>query len=319
MPDAINPPGMLKPRRKILGISAVLLPFSAGGDIDWPAFAAHVERTAAVGLTPSVSMDTGHVARLSEEQKFAVLKRTREVLAGHPFAAGAHVGDRPGAGFDRAAYFSQIEPIVASSGTPVIFPSHGLNELPDAERHNAYAEFARFSDRFIAFELSPAFAPSGTIYSLEFVRGLMGIRQCVGLKHSSLERGPEWERLRLRDEVRPDFQIFTGNDLAIDMVMYGSDYLLGLSTFAPDFFALRDKFWAEGDPAFYEVNDLLQYLGRLAFRDPVPAYKHSAAMFLKLRGWINNDDPLPGEPARPESDRALLRQIVEELGAEVRS
>ncbi len=103
-------------------------------------------------------------------------------------------------------------------------------------------------------------------------------------RHSSLEREPEWQRLRLRDEqLSPDFRVFTGNDLAIDMVMYGSDYLLGLSTFAPDIFALRDRFWETGDPAFYEINDVLQYLGFLAFRPPAPAYKHSAAMFLKLR------------------------------------
>ena len=65
--------------------------------------------------------------------------------------------------------------------------------------------------------------------------------------------------------------MFTGNDLAIDMVMYGSDYLLGLSTFAPDVFARRDAAWAAGDPAFYELNDWLQYLGFLTFRQPVPA------------------------------------------------
>ncbi len=39
----------------------------------------------------------------------------------------------------------------------------------------------------------------------------------------------EWSRLALRDRIRPEFKIFNGNDLAIDMVMYGSDYLLGLS------------------------------------------------------------------------------------------
>ena len=78
--------------------------------------------------------------------------------------------------------------------------------------------------------------------------------------------------------------MFTGNDLAIDMVMYGSDYLLGLSTFAPDLFARRRCARAAGSPAFYELNDALQYLGFFAFRSPVPAYKHSAAMFLKLRG-----------------------------------
>jgi hypothetical protein len=39
--------------------------------------------------------------------------------------------------------------------------------------------------------------------------------------------------------------IYTGNDLASDMVQYGSDYLPGLSTFAPQAFALRDRHWLE--------------------------------------------------------------------------
>ena len=98
------------------------------------------------------------------------------------------------------------------------------------------------------------------------------------------------------------------------MVMYGSDYLLGLSTFAPEAFARRDRHWAAGDPAFYELNDRLQYLGFFAFRDPVPAYKHSAAMFFKLRGWIGCDDTHPASPARPDSDRDVLRKIAEMLG-----
>ena len=119
----------------------------------------------------------------------------------------------------------------------------------------------------------------------------------------------------LRDELRPEFHVFTGNDLAIDMVMYGSDYLLGLSTFAPDVFARRDAAWAAGDPAFYELNDWLQYLGFLTFRPPVPAYKHSAAMFLKLRGQIECDHTHPQSPERPESDRDILRQIVEQMSA----
>ncbi len=44
--------------------------------------------------------------------------------------------------------------------------------------------------------------------------------------------------------------------------------------------------WQAGDPRFYELNDLLQYLGHFAFRDPIPAYKHDAAIFLHLRGRI---------------------------------
>jgi len=100
--------------------------------------------------------------------------------------------------------------------------------------------------------------------------------------------------------------------------MYGSDYLLGLSTFAPDAFGLRDKYWHNGDVRFYELNDLLQYLGYFAFRDPVPAYKHSAAQFLKLRGWITSPTPHPDNPRRPESDIAVLENILDRLKAWVK-
>ena len=94
------------------------------------------------------------------------------------------------------------------------------------------------------------------------------ISNAQGAKHSSLNRVLEWQRLELRNRVRPDFKVFTGNDLAIDMVMYGSDYLLGLSTFAPDAFARRDAMWEAGDPRFHELNDLLQYLGAFHFSGP---------------------------------------------------
>ena len=107
------------------------------------------------------------------------------------------------------------------------------------------------------------FHPAGRVYSLDAFRALLANPKLVGLKHSSLDRAQEWARLEVRDDVRPDFQLLTGNDLAIDMVVYGSDYLLGLSTFAPDAFAARDAAWAAGDDArFWALNDVLQYLGQ---------------------------------------------------------
>ena len=157
------------------------------------------------------------------------------------------------------------------------------------------------------------------IYDLDTYAGLLGLKECIGAKHSSLHRVEEWQRLQLRDRLRPEFLVLTGNDLAIDMVQYGSDYLLGLSTFAPAEFALRDRLWAEGHPGFYELNDLLQYLGFFAFRPPVPAYKHSAAMFLKLRGWIDCDNTHPNSPQRPDSDRSVLKDILDRLDALTRS
>jgi hypothetical protein len=100
------------------------------------------------------------------------------------------------------------------------------------------------------------------------------------------------------------------------LVVYGSDYLLGLSTFAPDAFAARDAAWASGDEArFWAINDALQYLGRLAFRTPVPGYRHDAAMFLTLRGRLACDATHPSSPVRPPSDRTLMAPILGELAA----
>ena len=60
----INPTSLIKPRRKISGISAILLPFDEHGLVDWEGFAAHVLRTAESGLIPAVNMDTGYVSFL---------------------------------------------------------------------------------------------------------------------------------------------------------------------------------------------------------------------------------------------------------------
>jgi dihydrodipicolinate synthase/N-acetylneuraminate lyase len=310
---AIDPIQMLRPRRKITGISATLLPFTSKGAIDWTGFNAHVERTAAAGLIPAVNMDTGFANLLTDQERIAVLDATRATLGGRPFVAGAFVGDRPGAAFDRDAYLKAVEEIAKRGATAVVFQSYGLTGLPDPELIGAYDAIGRHTDGFIAFELGTMFAPFGKIYSLDTYRGLLGVKSCLGAKHSSLERGLEWQRLLVRDQVRPEFRVYTGNDLAIDMVVYGSDYLLGLSTFAPDLFGRRDRLWEAGDPGFYELNDTLQYLGFLAFREPVPAYKHSAAMFLRLHGWIGCDATHPKSPARPESDRELLRSIAARL------
>ena len=305
-----DPIRLIRPRRRILGISAVLLPYTAAGRIDWDGFCAHLARTAEAGIVPAVNMDTGYVHLLDADERREVLRLTQSVMSGREFAAGAFVADLPGAAYDESACLREIDLIHAQGGTPVIFQSFGLTALGRDDLLDAYARIGARAGRFIAFELGTMFAPFGQIYDLETYSGLMQIAACIGAKHSSLSRDLEWQRIALRDQQRPDFHVFTGNDLAIDMVMYGSDYLLGLSTFAPDWFAQRDACWLTGDPRFYALNDALQYLGQFAFRTPVPAYKHSAAQFLKLRGWIEADEPHPRSPRRPEADIAVLREIL---------
>ena len=310
----IDPSSLHRPRRRITGMSAVLLPHHADGAIDWAALEAHLARTAAVGLVPAVNMDTGYVQLLADAEKVRVLDLAASVTGGD-FVAGAYVADAPGDGFDLAAYAAAAAVIAERGGTPVVFPSHGLNESGDDAWVEALRALAGEVDRFIGFELGPMFVPYGRIVGLEAYEALLGIPQCVGAKHSSLRRQPEWERLALRDRVRPEFGVLTGNDLAIDMVRYGSDYLLGLSTFDPAAFALRDRCWELGDPAVHELDDLLQYLGQFTFRPPVPGYRHDAAMWFELRGWAGSDATPTGAPRRPAADRAVLADIAARLDA----
>ncbi|RMF41843.1 MAG: dihydrodipicolinate synthase family protein [Planctomycetota bacterium] len=305
--DAI--PGW-RTKRKILGMSAILLPVTAAGEVVWKELRDHVARTLESGLIPAVNMDTGYAHLIDESTRVRVLRETQQVCGSAMYVAGAFVGDEPDADFDFERYAAQMESIASHGGTPVVFQSFGLRNLDDSSTVEAYVRLASVVDRFIAFELGEVFAPFGKIYSLDVYEQLLRIPACMGAKHSSLDRHLEWERIALRDRIRPDFHVLTGNDLAIDMVMYGSDYLLGLSTFAPDLFALRDRMWEAGDAEFFHLNDWLQYLGFFTFRRPVPAYKHSAAQFLKLRGWITSDATFPGSPQRPPSDLQVLEHIL---------
>jgi dihydrodipicolinate synthase/N-acetylneuraminate lyase len=312
----VDPASLIRPRRTIRGMSAILLPFTTDRRIDWDAFAAHVARTATAGITPAVNMDTGYVQLLDDATRRQALAVARETLGpGVEMVAGACVVDAPGASFDEAAYLAQCDAIAAVGGLPVIFPSFGLTTGSDADFLARYRRIAARVPRFIGFELSTEFVPSGRVLSLDAYAELVQIPGCIGAKHSSLSRRPEWERLAVRDRVRPDFRVFTGNDLAIDMVRYGSDWLLGLSTAYPEAFARRDHWWAEGDSRFDELDDALQALGDFAFRRPVPAYKHSMAQALHLRGLVASDEPHPESPRRPASDREIIATILDRIAA----
>ena len=302
-------------RRPIVGMSAILLPFTAAGAIDWPGFEAHVIRTVEAGLVPAVNMDTGFGPVLDPADRHRALTRVARLAPGR-FVAGALVDDAPGAAFDADGYRAAMTGIAAAGGTPIVFPSFGLAGVPEDELVAAHVELGRAVDRYLGFELGPMFHPAGRIWELATFEALLEIPQLVGAKHSSLVRRPELDRLAVRDRVRPEFLVLTGNDLAIDQVVYGADYLLGLSTFAPDAFATRDAAWAAGDEVrFWELNDVLQYLGQLAFRAPVPGYRHDAAMFLEQRGWIASSRTHPSSPRRPSSDQPLLAGIARRLEA----
>jgi 4-hydroxy-tetrahydrodipicolinate synthase len=299
----------------VRGVAAALLPFGPDGRVAVEAFQEHLRATHAAGLTNAVNMDTGYVNLLGEGERSEVLRWTREALGpGVSFIAGAYVDGLEG---DMASlYRRRMDEIAEAGGTPIIFQSVRMHALGAREKVSLYREVCRGYREVLGFELNPAFAPGGEVLDEETVRGLLDIPELKGMKHSSLDRVTELHRLELRDRARPEFRIYTGNDLGIDMIEYGSDYLLGLATFAPEKFAERDRLWEEGDAAYYALSDALQHLGNVAFRAPIPAYKHSAAIFLHLRGRIPSPLTHPCAPARPDWEADILRACAARLGLE---
>jgi len=303
-------------RRKVQGIAAALLPFEWDARIAVEAFQNHLRATHRAGLMNAVNMDTGYVNYLSETEKLDVLRWTREALGKDvPFVGGAYIEGQSG---DTAAlYRKQMDAIVAHGGIPILFQTSRLHGKSSTEKAAVYAAVCRGYPQVLAFELGQMFAPNGEIFDDEMVRRLMDIPEIQGLKHSSLDRLVEVERLALRDAHRPDFRIYTGNDLGINMIEYGSDYLLGLATFAPDKFAERDRLWETADPGYFALSDALQYLGNVAFRAPVPAYKHSAAVFLHLVGRMPSGLTHPKSASRPPWEAEILRDCASRLGYQV--
>ncbi len=289
----------------------MLLPFDESGAIAEQSYANLFEETVAAGLTPAVNMDTGYVNLLTAEEKVHVLGLAKQVAHGGPFVAGAFIEGSEGDVVE--LYRREIASIAEHGGTPILFQTSRTHGLPAREVADIYHRATADVPTAYAFELGKMFAPNGEIWSAETFEAILSVPQIKGAKHSSLDRVIEVERLAIRDRIRPDFQVFTGNDLGIDMIEYGSDYLLGLAAFSPAKFAERDRLWKEHSPDYFAVADALQYLGNVAFRAPVPAYKHSAAVFLHLLGKIPTSRTHPRSPARPSWEPEILADCAKRL------
>ncbi len=146
MSHVIDPLSLIRPRRKIIGMSAVLLPFLENGDIDWSSFRQQLLRTSGCGLTPAVNMDTGYANLIDDSTRRQVLAVTRETLGQARFVAGAYVGDTPGSRFALDLYSQQLAWIIEAGGTPVIFQSYGLTQQSDEGVVESYRQLGQRCD-----------------------------------------------------------------------------------------------------------------------------------------------------------------------------
>ncbi len=120
----------IQPRRTITGMSAILLPFTPDGSVDWASFAAHAKRTFDAGLAPAVNMDTGYANLIDEATRERALAETHALAAGRRFVAGAFIADSPGDAFALERYAAQMALIEQYGGTPVVMQSFGLAHQP---------------------------------------------------------------------------------------------------------------------------------------------------------------------------------------------
>src|SRR5438270_12937509 len=198
----------VKPRRKVQGIAAALLPFDENGSVAVQAFQRHLVATQGAGLMNAVNMDTGYVNYLTDAEKSTVLRCAREALGkGVPFVAGAYIENESGEIV--TLYRRQMDAIVGFGGIPILFQTARLHGKSAREKAATYQALCRGYDEVLAFELGSMFAPNGEIFDEDTVRRLMDIHEIKGMKHSSLDRLTELKRLALRDLHRPDFRIYT--------------------------------------------------------------------------------------------------------------
>ena len=93
---------------------------------------------------------------------------------------------------------AQMDAIAGFGGTPILFQTSQLHGKSAQEKAAVYREASRGYAEVVAFELGQMFAPNGEIFETEMILRLMDIPEIRGIKHSSLDRLVELQRLALR-------------------------------------------------------------------------------------------------------------------------
>src|SRR5260370_29747113 len=106
-----------------------------------------------------------------------------------------------------------MDVIVGAGAIPILFQTSRLHGKPAKEKAAIYQAACCGYSHVLAFELGPMFAPNGEIFDEETFRRLMDIPEIKGMKHSSLDRLIELERLPPPHAPPPDFSRFHGNCL----------------------------------------------------------------------------------------------------------
>lgn len=306
---------LLIPGRRPTGLAPVHLPF-VGDEPDWDGFAHLLGRTVDAGLIPFVNVGPGAGDVASASLRAEVVATVGAAMGGRTFAAGVRAEPGDDGGFDPSRLAGAVDAVARHDAIPALLPSPTLAALSADEALGLLAWMGEWCDRLLAVELPADRWPGGRPLGQDAFSAVLEVDRCIGLVDGSWSRQLEWDRIRRRDEVRPDFRLFSTNVLAVDQVRFGADHALDLAAAVPDALADRDEAWAREDPGTLERDDALQALATLIFRPPVAAARHSLALALQARGWLDHDGIAPGLPRRPDAaaEAELLLPALDRLG-----
>ena len=310
-----DPPfDLLCPGRRPAGLAPVLLPYLPSGDPDWDGFAHLLGRAVDAGLTPFISGGPGAGDRIDASTRAEVVGTVGAAMGGRPFVAGVRAEDGADGGFDPSRLAGTVAAISRHGGIPALVPSPTLAGLHPDEAIGLLAWMGEWCDQLIAVDVPAERWEGGRAWGMDAFGALLEQPACIGLVDGSWNRQLEWDRIRRRDDVRPDFRLFSANALGIDQITFGADHALDLTAAVPDAIADRDEAWAREDPGVIDRHDALQALATIVFRVPEQDARHALARVLYLRGWLEHDHVHPSLPRRPVTDDELLLPALDRLG-----
>ncbi len=305
---------LLCPGRRPSGIGPVYLPFAEDDTPDWDGFAHLLGRVVDTSLVPAVNLGPGAADLIDPATRAEVLATAGAALASAPFVSGVRAASGADGRFDPEKLAGAVAAVARQGGTPLLLPSPVLAGLGPDEMVGLVAWMGDWCDRVLVVEGAAGQAPGGGTHGIDVFHGLIDIGSCIGVVHASGQRVAEWDRLRVRDDQRSGFQVFSANVHAVDQIAYGADHALELAAAVPDALADRDSAWAREDLDAVERNDALQALATLVFRAPAEAARHSLATVLRLRGWLDHDRGHHDQARRAEGEAELLRPALVRLG-----
>ena len=285
------------------------MPFRPDGKPDFEALARQIARTAAAGLTPAVNMDTGYVQLLDADTRDACpadraaecgraglrrrrLRRRRARRRVRPRRAtatrcdaiarpGRHAGDLPVARAQRAR--PTTDGSARTTRSAPRRPVHRLRARPDvrAVRPDLLARRVRRAAR-----------RSRSVHRRQALVAAAGSSSGTAS--------------RCATACVPTSTCSPATTSPSTWSCTARDYLLGLSTFAPEAFAARDRRWADGDARVPRAQRPAAVPRRV--RVPRAGARRTATtrrMFLQLRGRhrVRHDAARRAPPARQRPRR----------------